>query len=178
MFSLFPSSWRGFTKEGTRTFADQALIHLPDLYRVAFFLLGNRSAAEEMVEKVYLQSRNHGEREGHVTNLRLDLLHRLLAAAGEDLLCPPNWKDIGTADAAVNGLFRIPRILRGVVILDLIGLEVAEMAAVIGLPVAITLARQRAAWEALFQACAEQDTSGGVPPAVAIHSLRYRFTSC
>jgi DNA-directed RNA polymerase specialized sigma24 family protein len=90
--------WR---RTGSARSRGQALGCLPDLYRIAYFLVGNQPAAEEMVESTYEKAWREHVAGRRIGNWRLHLLRALLeqaerlTLAGIDLepeKTPPLWE--------------------------------------------------------------------------------------
>lgn len=130
-----------------------ALAHVDELYRVAFFLLLDPKAAERAVEKAYRHLRQ--ERSGAFPSscLKVELLRCLLDRI-EGMKCIPHRDAIGTSAISPAGcLLRVPRGLRIVLLLEAVGCNVAEIAAITGLPHPAALRRRDAAWECYFSAC-------------------------
>src|SRR6266511_3513868 len=168
MFSSILQRWRGKK--------DQAWKHLGDLYRAAFFLLGDRSAAEGLVERAYLDLWKKSGKRRNVTSLKTDLLRCLLAAAEH----APRVVDRAESDAlrapVVACLFELPPELRTVIVLDVIDLDVVEIAAVIGIPAEAVLARQRAGWDLLIASLGRRSPAAEPPHAglSTLFNLRLR----
>jgi DNA-directed RNA polymerase specialized sigma24 family protein len=141
-------AWR--RREVARAVPEEALAHVGELYRIALFLLGSRGAAERAVEKAYTRFRNGPSRRSQVGTLRVDLLRALLAEM-ETIRGCPSYGEIGDSGGPLMAsLSCLPRALRVIVILDVTGWEVEEVAAAIGLPPAAVRRRQSAAWNSLL----------------------------
>ena len=148
MLRAILQAWR--LREDERAVPEEALAHVDELYRIALFLLGNRGAAARAVEKAYTRFRDESSRRWQVDTLRVDLLRALLAEM-ETIRCFSSYSGIDDSDAPLIAcLSCLPWALRVIVILDVTGLKVEEVAAATGLPPAAVRHRQSAAWNSLL----------------------------
>jgi len=143
-------------------FEKAALPHLKDLYRTAARLLGDSSAAEDVVQETYLQAWKSFERFAPGTNCRAWLFkilvhsvqhhrrkwfHLRLVKEGEEVLeqavAPPPPLPERIADAGILGaLDRLPADFRAVVLLaDVEEFSYKEIAGMLHVPIGTVMSR-------------------------------------
>jgi len=178
MFNSILRPRGGYTGDRAHGYEEKLLAQLADVYRVAFFLLGNQRAAADAVERAYLEFGQTGGQHGRGLSLRADLLRRLLAAAEQVRRAPGRREPSAAISPEAGCLFRVPRALRTAVILDAIGLEVEEIAEVTGLPAAAVLHRLQAGWDSYFAASSEGALPARLPRAHVLRCLLNTATLC
>jgi DNA-directed RNA polymerase specialized sigma24 family protein len=138
-----------------RRLADEAWRHLADLYRVAFFLVGDQSIAEELIENVYAYVHRNRRAMANDKRLRTEMV-RLLLSRAESI--PPIHPEAGQS-SELAALSRLPYPLRMPLVLDAIGMDAEEIAAATGLGALEVIARQQIGWDLLCEAFSDSVTS-------------------
>jgi len=154
--------------------SDDAWQHLADLYRVAFYLIGDQGIAEELIESVYAcPCRNRGALPNG-QRLKEEMLRFLLSRA--ERIPPIHSK----ADQSIElaSLSKLPYRLRMPLVLDAIGMDANEIASLTGLGVLEVIARQRIGWDLFAEAFSEQSPPDVSSNPGAFQCFRHSVTSC
>jgi hypothetical protein len=156
MFTSMWRRWSAFRNHKARDFEHAVQKSLDDLYRVAFFLSGDEQVAKHLVVRAYGVLCNERERHGRIDEIRTHLLRRVVALAEEvpRITALKGVRATRTPETAC--LFRLPKALRIVVVLDVLGMKAEAIAEVIGVPIATVRTRQQAGWDLLCAAWAEK----------------------
>jgi RNA polymerase sigma-70 factor, ECF subfamily len=146
----------------TEEFETAALPHLPDLFRTAARLTGDRGRAEDVVQEVYLQAWKSFHRFTPGTNCRawlfkilMNILHhdrrkwfslRSMQPAGKDventLMYAPPVPEKLTDQEILSALDRVPTEFRAVILLaDVEEFSYKEIAQVLQIPVGTVMSR-------------------------------------
>jgi RNA polymerase sigma-70 factor, ECF subfamily len=146
----------------TEEFETAALPHLPDLFRAAARLTGDRGRAEDVVQEVYLQAWKSFHRFTPGTNCRawlfkilMNILHhdrrkwfslRSMQPAGKDventLMYAPPVPEKLTDQEILSALDRVPTEFRAVILLaDVEEFSYKEIAQVLQIPVGTVMSR-------------------------------------
>jgi len=128
---------------------EQAIDCLPDLYRIAYFLSGSRSAAQNIVQSAYQKTWRKYSRGERISDWRLSLLRALLGVAEGPLSsCGEPGQDESRQDESPplwKALSKLTFDARTLILLDTLDLPLTQIAWVVTAPVTLAAERLQAA---------------------------------
>jgi hypothetical protein len=171
MLSSIFRRWSG-TGHPLRAPSDEMFQHLADLYRVAFFLMGDQGTAVELIESVY--SYVHRNRLPNAKGLRAEMVKLLLSKTEGISHIHPN----AAPSIELAALSTLPYPFRIPLVLDAIGMEVDEIAAAMGLDAAEVIVRQRIGWDLFREAFSAQSPAPVSRRCCTFEYFQHSVTLC
>jgi RNA polymerase sigma-70 factor (ECF subfamily) len=192
----------GISHHRREEFDRAALVHVPELLRVATRLCGNAAAGEDLVQDTYLQAWRSFHRFEAGTNCRAWLYKILLftysaerrkrarrpflvdidTATDAALLVEPPTPDMLTAEAVRAAFDRLPDPFRTLVLLvDVEGLTYREAADALNVPIGTVMSRlsrgRRMLRLELAQHAPDAARDGANPPGASVNNAQGRVRS-